>query len=186
MRSCIDNIEHVAWYPVGTPYLLAIIFITMASSILLSYSRTNLNCSCHVWIIQLVRKLGDGLCVLNRMGALVPHQDSQQLALTFQCGFVVLCWGLKGHWISISLFYRDLLEYGDPQWSGDSFSANANSLSRSPFDAICHGSPVISLTFTACLHSWPSLLLPVFHSVSIRTELDREQPCIHPSDKDFT
>lgn len=30
-----------------------------------------------------------------------PHQDSQQWALTFQCGFVVLYLGLKGHCISI-------------------------------------------------------------------------------------
>lgn len=52
------------------------------------------------------------MCVLDSRGALgsgcPPPPRDQQWALTFQCGFVVLYLGLKGHCISI-VFYCFLL-----------------------------------------------------------------------------
>lgn len=50
--------------------------------------------------------------VLDSTGALgsgCPHWD-QQWALTFQCGFVVLYFGLKGHCISICILLLLLVE----------------------------------------------------------------------------
>lgn len=90
-----------------------------------------------------------------------PHQDSQQWALTFQCGFVCLCLDLKGHCISVSILLlfigecspiKTCLNMGTPWWYEDSFSANAKGLGQSPSGAVCHGSPFFSLTFSTHLY----------------------------------
>lgn len=75
----------------------------MAPNNFSSYWRTNLNCSCRV-----CHSAGEeeGMCAGSggTTGVcLGPHQDSQQWALTFQCGFVCLCLDLKGHCISICI-----------------------------------------------------------------------------------
>ena len=53
------------------------------------------------------------MCVLDSMGGTgvwFPPPRDQQLALTFQCGFVVLYLGLKGHCISICILLLFVVE----------------------------------------------------------------------------
>lgn len=95
---------------------------------------------------------------------LAPQQDSRQWALTFQCGFVVLYVGLKGHCYSIGillLFMEEsypietCLNMGTPDGPGTHSQLMPRvsvGLLLVPSATGCRGSPFISLTFTADLH----------------------------------
>lgn len=198
MSSCIDNIQHSARYLVGTPYVVAVVSLIVASNDLSLYWGTDLTCSCCKWVIQIVESWGEGMCVLGRMGALGSGRSPAGLpwmsidismclccslgeserALCFSLYFIAFYWGI--------ISYRDLLENGDPWWSGDSFSANAKGLRGSPRGADCYRLRWQPLHLPD-RHSWPppACFCLGSHSVSIRTDLEHEQPCIHPLDKNF-
>lgn len=93
-----------------------------------------------------------------------PQQDSQQWTLTFQCGFVVLYVSLKEHCVShciLLLFIEEsypieaCLNVGTPDVLGTHSQLMPRvsvGLLLVPTATGCHGSPFISLTFTADLH----------------------------------
>lgn len=91
------------------------------------------------------------------LGSGCPHRD-QQWALTFQCGFVVLYFGLKDICISICIYcfscgilsYRGLLACRNP----GSLRTHSQLIPKGRWVSFsaCHGSSFISLTFTADLH----------------------------------
>lgn len=93
-----------------------------------------------------------------------PQQDSQQWALTFQCGFIVLYMCLKGHCVSIGillLFMEESYPVETPLNMGtpDGLGTHSQLMPRVSVGLLsvpsvtgCHGGPFISLTFTADLH----------------------------------
>ena len=161
----------------------------MVSSNLSLYRGTHLICSCCVWITELPRKLGRRLDSTGALRLVGPHRD-QQWALTFRCGFAVLYFGLKGHCISVCILLLFLVE---------SYAIEVYLHTGTPDSLRTHSQlmPRVSVGLLLCLlwqllhlldlHSWPPLacFCLVSNSVSIRTDLECEQPCIRPLDKNF-
>ena len=164
----------------------------MVSSNLSSYRGTHLICSCCVWITELPRKLGRRRVRAGQHGSTASGwpPPGPAVALTFRCGFAVLYFGLKGHCISICILLLFLVE---------SYAIEVCLHTGTPDSLRTHSQlmPRVSVGLLLCLlrqllhlldlHSWPPLacFCLVSNSVSIRTDLECEQPCIRPLDKKF-